>query len=201
MRIVTDLTVEHFWELETAGIVQVEANETSFVALTVEGQVYTWGDRRFRLGRDATEDEPAEKPCLVGALDGLNIVKISAGGWLAAAVSEDRDLYIWGNSQPACDDCIEFLPKGEEEEDVGLVDLGDEVDVIDVAVGAGHICVLTADGDVYTAGRNENGQTGIENGGKFQRGWKKVEKSWDGRVEKVFAGSSSWNTFMITRVA
>ena len=183
------------------------ANEATFALLTAEGEVYTWGDPRHQrcLGRESTPDEPAGEPAVVSALQGLRIAKLSAGGWLAAALSADRDLYIWGTSnslgqptdggEPAT---IQFLPDAVG--DVGLVDLGEGVDVVDVAVGADHICVLTQSGDVYAAGYNGLGQAGGAARADehcYQDRWLKWDRPWRGEARAVFSGPSSWNTFVV----
>jgi alpha-tubulin suppressor-like RCC1 family protein len=170
------------------------ANESSFALLTTEGEVYTWGDPRYSLGRDITEEEPATEPSIVPALEGLCITKISSGGWLAGALSEDRDLYIWGHT--GNDGAVlEFIP--DSPGDVGLVDLGESVDILDIAIGSGHVCVLTEGGDVYTAGRNENGQTGIPSEASYQSKWLKWERDWQGDVKSIFSGPFSWNTLVL----
>jgi alpha-tubulin suppressor-like RCC1 family protein len=184
---------EKIWLIPTKGIAQLVANETAFSVLDVEGKVYTWGDPRHGLGREVTADEPADVPVVVQALEGIRVTKISSMGWLTAALTEPRDLYIWGHTGPNVvgggRDAIDFLP--ENTEDVGLVDLGAEVEVVDVAVGAGHVCALTISGDIYTAGRNESGQAGVVDSENFQRNWKKWGKVWDGDIRAVFSGWES----------
>ncbi|KAF8539973.1 hypothetical protein BDD12DRAFT_54277 [Trichophaea hybrida] len=73
---------EHIWSIPARGIAQLVANESSFALLTTGGEVYTWGDPRYSLGRDITKEEPATEPSIVSALEGLRIAKISSGaGW------------------------------------------------------------------------------------------------------------------------
>lgn len=119
------------------------------------------------------------------------MVKISTGAWMAGAISNERDLYIWGRA--SIDQEIEGMGEGEGE--VNLVDLGEGVDLSDVAVGGGHVVVLTTEGDVYAAGRNENGQTGIGGEGFLER-WGKWEKRYMGRVTRVSSGPSAWCTIL-----
>jgi alpha-tubulin suppressor-like RCC1 family protein len=188
---------ERTWHIATTkNIVQLVANESSFSLLTAEGVIYSWGDPRYSLGREVLAGSPATDPTIVTALEGLRISKISAGGWLTAALSNDRDLYIWGRSSSGGDIAsdIEFLP--DEPGGVGLVDLGEGVDISDVAVGSGHVCLLTDGGDVYAAGRNSNGQVGAGEG-EFQSKWNKWEATWKGTAKAVYSGPFSWNTFVV----
>ena len=74
---------------------QVVCGKEHCMLLTEHGQVYTWGGgSRGQLGHGTLTSE--ETPRLVLALDGLRIIKIAAGGWHSAAISESHDLYMFG---------------------------------------------------------------------------------------------------------
>ena len=71
------------------------------------------------------------------------MAKIAAGTWLIAALSHEKDLYVWGHTlqQPVAEDhsCFKGLldtngPEGTPE-DVHLIDIADGQDIEDVAVG------------------------------------------------------------------
>lgn len=178
----------------TSEIIELDSNESSFAFLTARGQVFTFGDPRHNnLGRSPKpHSRPASEPNIVDALDGVPIAHISSGGWITAALSRQKDLYIWGG-RAGEEELVEGLAVLESG-DVSLVNLGDGLDVKGVAVGAGHIVVLTVDGRVWAAGRGENGQTGAGNTG-FQSLWKELEtKTGDEKARKVFAGG--WGTFI-----
>lgn len=177
---------ERKWHIPTSDIKQLDAGECSFSLLTADGEVFTWGDARYGLGREVNLENPADDPCIVSALEGLQINHISCGGWFIAALSKDQDLYILGSNSGK--QRIQFTPNLPE--DVELVDLGEGVDVVDVAVGGGHICVLSKHGDVYTAGRNENGQAGRMDT-PFQETWGKWERTWKGTAVSVSSGMLS----------
>lgn len=174
------------------------ANEYSFALLTSAGEVYSWGDPRYSLGREVSTSSSASEPHLVSRLEGLRMYKVASGGWLTAVLSEEGDVYLWG-SQPGGggEGKIEFLPG--EPDNVGLVDLGVDVNVVDVAVGGGHVSVLTEGGSVYTVGKNENGQTAAEASANFQATWKSWEKCWDGKARRVHCGSFSWCTLVLVQ--
>ncbi len=147
-------------------VTQLAANSTAFTALAANGEVYTWGDpRHSHLGRTPTTTSSAYTPCLVTFLGGVPIKKVATEGWVTAAISKDNDLYVWGG-RPGESERIGALPavgqgsKDEDDEEVKLVDIDGGTDIVDVAVGEGHIVVLTAEGRVFATGRGVNGQLG-----------------------------------------
>lgn len=76
-------------------VTDVACGKEHCMLLTEHGQVYTWGGgSRGQLGHGTLASE--DSPRLVMALDGMKIVKIAAGGWHSAAISEFDDLYMFG---------------------------------------------------------------------------------------------------------
>jgi len=76
-------------------VVEIVCGKEHCMLLTEHGQVYSWGGgSRGQLGHGTLTNE--ESPRLVMALDGMKIVKIAAGGWHSAAISEFHDLYMFG---------------------------------------------------------------------------------------------------------
>jgi len=67
----------------------------SYIALTKNGDVLTWGSgMRGQLGNGSLQG--CEEPEIVESLCGLNIIQIAAGAWHCAALSESGDVYLWG---------------------------------------------------------------------------------------------------------
>ncbi len=103
------------------------------------------------------------------ALDDLPtgpIVKIAAGGFLLAALTQGRDLYCWGGHHPGRQQRLPALEGLTGEPAPVIVDLGEaddmvDTDLADVGVGDAHMIVLTADGAVCVTGSNANGQLGL----------------------------------------
>ena len=74
---------------------QVVCGKEHCMLLTEHGQLFSWGGgSRGQLGHGTVTGEL--EPRLVLALDGLRIIKIAAGGWHSAAISESHDLYMFG---------------------------------------------------------------------------------------------------------
>jgi len=184
---------------------QLLANGANFILLMEEGEVYTWGDPRFRTlarpisGADAV---PADKPGIVDALGGLKIASIQCGpgvGWLASALSEDGALYLWGSAMPGEDGEIRCLSEAGPGE-VALVEIVPEnnsepVDITSAAIGRNHFSVVTDDGHLFVVGDNGNGQLGLAKERPFMDDWKRVP-SLHG-IRRVVAGPKA--TFALSR--
>ena len=188
---------------------QLLSAEASFTALlSSTTMVYTWGDARHNhLGRALTPVTPSGTPHVVDFLGGIPIRKILTGGWISGALSTSNDLYLWGG-RPGEDQRIAALPDlvhhrdGANEEMVKLVDVdGQERDVLDAGIGAGHVIALTDDGRVWAAGRNQNGQLGVVGRGKkdFNERWVEVELCLEEKamVERIDCGP--WSSFLLIR--
>ncbi|VVC96052.1 unnamed protein product [Leptidea sinapis] len=123
--------------------------------------------RRLQLGHGDLNN--LENPKEVEALAGINIVKVSTGGWHSCALSEHGDLYVWGWNNTG-----QLGIKQKEEpfllRSYGipmLIDLYDddgkeiEVNIKDVDCGSKHTAILLEDGSVWTSGGNKYGQLGF----------------------------------------
>ncbi|KAF2096733.1 RCC1/BLIP-II [Rhizodiscina lignyota] len=175
-------------------ITGLHAGATSFTMLTEAGNVYTWtNDARHNrcLGRSPNEESPSDRPGLIDALGGVPISKVAVGGWMSAALSQDKDVYVWGREKPKENpERMAALPGNDE--DLKLVDLGDDIDFEDVGVGSGHAVLLASNGKVFVAGENDNGQFGFEtNDKKFESDWREIEDLRDRKVKQVWCGYST----------
>ncbi|USW48681.1 Putative regulator of chromosome condensation 1/beta-lactamase-inhibitor protein II [Septoria linicola] len=163
------------------------ANTANFVLLMESGCVWTWGDSRYRsLGRSISGEGAVHSsvPGEVQAVGGLKVVSIAAGGWQAAALSEDGALYVWGAASPGSDSGVKFL----EPDEVNLVNItggndDEPLDITGVSIGSDHIAVVAENGQLYAAGNNSNGQLGIAFGEEFVEDFQMVEE---------LAGTSPW---------
>jgi hypothetical protein len=183
---------------------QLLANGGNFIMLMESGEVYTWGDPRFRTlarptaGSDST---PAEKPGLVEALGGLKIESVQCGpgvGWLASALSEDGALYLWGTTMPGEDGALECLREAGPGE-VALVEIlsdhnGEPADIVSAAIGRNHVAVVTEAGHLFVVGDNGNGQLGLGNEQPFAEDWTQVSSL--SKISRVVSGPKS--TFAFT---
>lgn len=165
------------------------ANQSAFSFLSgSSGTIYTFGDpRHSHLGRTHSALAPACAPGVVDALDGIRMSSVATGGWLSAAVSAERDLYVWGGARDEV-----LVPGGEVE----LVQEPEEVD--GVAVGDGHV-VAWCRGKVWGVGASLNGQMGRKSG--WEREWREIEgvcASPGERVCEVVCGG--WGTLVVVKM-
>ncbi|KAH0543933.1 hypothetical protein FGG08_001834 [Glutinoglossum americanum] len=183
------------------------AAATSFGLLTTSGTIYTWSSdtRPSPLGRPPTPIEPG--PLAVDALGGVPIKKLACAGWLAAAVSRDNELYIWGGGGPGGTRKISDLEDVNGFESVALARVGatregeDGVDVADVGVGDHHIVALSGEGRVFAVGEGTNGQLGAGEA-EFSERWVECEfegPEQRGRAVGVHCGPR--NTFVLVERA
>ncbi|KAL8734641.1 MAG: hypothetical protein Q9166_001297 [cf. Caloplaca sp. 2 TL-2023] len=190
------------------GIEALVASSTTFTVLSRQGhRVYTFGDARYPslLGRTPSAQSPASCPTVVAALDGVSIARIATGKWLSAAVSCEKDLYVWGHILPATINLdhsyfhklLNTVGEDGKSEDVHLVDVADGINIEDVAVGDEHIVVRTTSGELWGYGSNTFGQLNLGEGLKSTKGeWVKIYMSNEGeRIREIAAGSL--NTLLV----
>jgi len=86
---------------------------------------------------------------------------------VTAALTEGNDLYLWGGrtGQPKL---LEDLSGSPTPVDI------EGLDVLDVAVGDGHILVLSTGRQLFVVGAGGNGQLGLGPGIKELGDWKEV---------------------------
>ena len=173
------------------------ASATCFTALTATREVLTFGSALHpqSLGRDPTVSSPADSPCAIPFLGGIPIGKIAVGGWIGAAVSEDRDLYLWGG-RGGEERRMLALPKLSDDETVRLVEINGGVDILEVGVGSGHVIALTAEGEVWAAGDGERGQLGT-GGRRFEEDWVRLGGEWEGTGKVVGLGCGVWCSWLM----
>ncbi|KAM5577870.1 hypothetical protein ABKV19_008281 [Rosa sericea] len=129
---------------------QIACGDSHCLAVTMEGQVQSWGrNQNGQLGLGTTEDSLV--PQKIQAFQGEFIKMVAAGAEHTAAVTEDGTLYGWGWGRYG---------------NLGLGDRNDrlvpeKVSLGNVAGGWRHTMALTSDGKLYGWGWNKFGQVGV----------------------------------------
>lgn len=141
--------------LSNRGIRQIACGDCHCIAITAEGELFSWGrNQNGQLGIGTTED--ALVPTEITALKGTPMAMVAAGAEHTAAVSQDGGLYGWGWGR------------------YGNLGLGDRADrhvpekvtsvegekMAKVACGWRHTITVNEAGKLFTFGWSKYGQLG-----------------------------------------
>lgn len=155
------------------------------LAFTSEGEVFSWGDGDYgKLGHGNSSTQKYPK-LTQGPLQGKVVVCVSAGYRHSAAVSEDGELYTWGEGD------FGRLGHGDSNSRNIPTLVKDISNVGEVSCGSSHTIALSKDGrTVWSFGGGDNGKLGH---GDTNRVYKpKVLEALQGMfIRKVCAGSQS----------
>ncbi|XP_059157195.1 E3 ubiquitin-protein ligase HERC2-like isoform X2 [Physella acuta] len=161
------------------------ADGKHYLALTSEGDVYSWGNGdggRLGHGDNISRDEPT----LITALSGKHMVQVCAGSTYSAAISSSGELYTWGRGNYG------RLGHGSSEDQCypSLVSALKGHRVVDVACGSGDAQTLavTDTGAVYSWGDGDYGKLG-RGGSDGCKTPKVIEKLMGQDVVKVYCGA------------
>ncbi|XP_038590219.1 probable E3 ubiquitin-protein ligase HERC1 isoform X7 [Micropterus salmoides] len=155
------------------------------LAITVEGEVFSWGDGEYGKlghGNSATQKYPK---IIQGPLFGKVIVCVSAGYRHSAAVTNDGELYTWGEG--------DFGRLGHSDSQSRNVPtlVKDISGVGQVACGSSHTIAVAQDGrTVWSFGGGDNGKLGHGDTNRVYRP-KVIEALHGFVIRKVCAGSQS----------
>ncbi|XP_029024458.1 probable E3 ubiquitin-protein ligase HERC1 isoform X3 [Betta splendens] len=155
------------------------------LAITVEGEVFSWGDGEYGKlghGNSATQKYPK---IIQGPLLGKVVVCVSAGYRHSAAVTNDGELYTWGEG--------DFGRLGHSDSQSRNVPtlVKDISGVGQAACGSSHTIAVAQDGrTVWSFGGGDNGKLGHGDTNRVYRP-KVIEALHGFIVRKVCAGSQS----------
>ena len=143
-----------------AGKVVTAISASSFhaMALTSDGQIFTWGwNLAGQLGNGSSGDD-SSLPVAVntsGALAGKTVTRVSGGFLSSAAVTADGGVYTWGLNN------FGQLGRDSTSSTVlpGLVNLGGATATA-VSAGFFHMVALGSNGQVYAWGAGDTGALG-----------------------------------------
>ncbi|XP_030471685.1 ultraviolet-B receptor UVR8 isoform X2 [Syzygium oleosum] len=146
--------------LQGLRIKQIACGDSHCLAVTVEGEVQSWGrNQNGQLGLGTTEDSLL--PQKIHAFQGIPIKMVAAGAEHTAAVTEAGELYGWGwgryGNLGLGDRTDRLVP-----EKVSAIHLNGEKMVM-VACGWRHSISVSASGALYTFGWSKYGQLGHGN--------------------------------------
>ncbi|ORZ23397.1 regulator of chromosome condensation 1/beta-lactamase-inhibitor protein II [Absidia repens] len=142
--------------LDDKEIVDVACGGMHSIAVTKEGQLYSWGcnDQRA-LGRSGEEYLPE----LVENEDNVKFVKIACGDSVSMALSDAGKVYCWGTYR--CAEGALGFSKDQAVQDVpALFEPLSSYTIVDIAAGTDHCLALTDAGRVFGWGNGQQFQLG-----------------------------------------
>ncbi|XP_037548156.1 probable E3 ubiquitin-protein ligase HERC1 [Nematolebias whitei] len=155
------------------------------LAITAEGEVFSWGDGEYGKlghGNSATQKYPK---IIQGPLLGKVVVCVSAGYRHSAAVTNDGELYTWGEG--------DFGRLGQSDsQSRNMPTLVKDISGVgQVACGSSHTIAVAQDGrTVWSFGGGDNGKLGHGDTNRVYRP-KVIEALHGFIIRKVCAGSQS----------
>lgn len=138
-------------ELGNSMVKQISTGYFFSAALTINGDLYTWGSNIYGGLGDGT-DYSRSYPVKIME----NVLKVELGHSHSAAIKENGDLYIWGNNSWGelgygySGGFGSFNPTPQK-----IME-----NVKDVSLGYFHSAAITTDGDLYMWGQNMYGEIG-----------------------------------------
>ena len=161
--------------LNDKNIIDIESGGSHNLALSNEGKVYAWGSNfHGELGIDENDEnnndiEMMKTPILLKSLESIKIKIISCGEVHSLALSENGDIYSWGDCSygQLGHSFINILPKDESNKPYlpipQILETIKEVKMIDIVCGKYHNISIDNNGNVFSWGNAQYGQLGIKN--------------------------------------
>ncbi|KAB0345196.1 hypothetical protein FD754_022122, partial [Muntiacus muntjak] len=139
-------------------IVHVACGESHSLALSDQGQLFSWGaGSDGQLGLMTTEDSVAV-PRLIQKLNQQTILQVSCGNWHCLALAADGQFFTWGrNSHGQLGLGKEFPSQASPQRVRSL----EGIPLAQVAAGGAHSFALSLSGAVFGWGMNNAGQLGL----------------------------------------
>ena len=177
---------------------RIAAGSRHCLVVTVSGRVYGFGDNhKGQLGLDPSDTSEGISPVAIRVRLELPVRAVGCGEWHSLFLTESGVLYGCGSNshgQLALREAQQVVGEGQEcivpPEEISALSQED-VQVINVACGRKHSCVLTRDGVVFGFGSAKDGQFGTGHTAEDVENPVRLAKS----VSHVMAGGQS--TFVL----
>ncbi|KAJ0406517.1 hypothetical protein P43SY_001448 [Pythium insidiosum] len=170
-------------ELRGKNIRQVTCGSYHTAAVTVSGELFTWGGGMYgKLGHG--NETGHSTPCLVDALKGQPVRQVACGSRHTVVLLESKDVFTWGDKENGVSghgdtDGHQYLPR--------VVDELRGQHVKQISACGFHTAALTEAGEVFTFGEGKFGRLG-HNSERNQLVARKVETLVGKRVKQIACG-------------
>ena len=135
-------------------VVGVSASDSHSVAVTADGEVFSWGEGDSGCLGHGNEEDVLTPKQVEGILTGLHVVTVAVDDMHTAVVTREGRLFVWGASYDfsliSTRTLVPTLVGGA---------LADKR-VVGVSVGDSHMAAVTDAGECYTWGSGEWGRLG-----------------------------------------
>jgi hypothetical protein len=125
------------------------------LVLTIDGEVYVWGDNEFGQIGCADNRECQLIPYLVQGFNGEKVEAIACGSYHSLALTESGHVFSWG-----LNDCgqLGYSSMTYPSNSPKIID--ENVLFVRISCGRKHSLMLSVEGTVYVLGANDLGQLG-----------------------------------------
>ncbi|XP_027453202.1 probable E3 ubiquitin-protein ligase HERC6 isoform X1 [Zalophus californianus] len=168
-------------------IIQVSCGHYHSLALSEDGQLFSWGSNshgQLGLGKKLPSQASPQR---VRSLDGIPLAQVAAGGAHSFALSLSGASFGWGNNNAGQlalqKNHVPVLQSSKPRSIGALKNLG----VIYISCGYEHTAVLTQTGKVFTFGGNSYGQLG--HSPTAEKEGPQLMEGIDGLVSQIDCGS------------
>jgi len=122
--------------------------------ITVDGRIFGWGNNAY--GQIGDFPSRVRVPTEVPLPEGVEFVKIEAGGWMTLALGTDGQAYAWGSNRWGA------LGDGttDDRSFPMRVHAPENVDFTDISSSGSYSLAVGSDGNVYAWGRNTTNRLG-----------------------------------------
>ncbi|KAL1767967.1 putative E3 ubiquitin-protein ligase HERC6 isoform X1 [Sigmodon hispidus] len=168
-------------------IIQVSCGHYHSLALSKDGQVFSWGSNsRGQLGLGKAMGSQAT-PQRVKSLEGIPLAQVAAGGAHSFALSLMGTSFGWGSNSAG-----QLALSGNKAKEMQVykpysIGALKNLDVIYISCGYEHTAVLTQGKQVFTFGDNSSGQ--LQHSPRSERRNPKLVEGIGGLVSKIECGS------------
>ncbi|GAB0092566.1 probable E3 ubiquitin-protein ligase HERC4 [Sergentomyia squamirostris] len=148
---------QHIESLKNYNIIQVSSGYGHSMALNEWGQVFTWGsDSQGQLGHETGGIQAA--PRIVRSLSTKHVVQIACGHNHCLALTNSGEIYVWGDNEFGQ---LGIGPSAKTVNKPALLEALTGIPIAFICCGSFHSFALSTSGAVFTWGKNNFGQLGL----------------------------------------